>query len=978
MPQSTATQLFKQEVKAALHKPAAEGTPDPDRVRGYSLSSEVSSARQSEAARLDEEVETPRGDEESEEEEEGEEAPAAAPAVRTGWPAVVRGELLKHCGIHGWQPRYLRVRTTAKLFLYTRSKDSSDYRAVVGLDSTVRVVEEDPIGPRRFGNSKEPVVGYPFAIVSPRGKMRFLAMSPSMRSEWVGCLRWSIQLEGEPGVVSTPSVARASPRKTAASVASTPTKGMSGTPSVTLPSRATDGTPSGRSVLSLSTPPTPSRSVRAPDPIPEEVTPKGPGPVPSEGIPSWLRAAAEMHQAAFLKLAWKDPVAENWNPTGGSNGVTTYLAKGALPGARGDGVVPWPTKMILGFLRDVTHLCQVDDQLERQEEIQTFGDNQHYSIARKSYKAPSALVGPREFLTLTYWQVYGENEAAGWGLPPETLAISASSRNLRGTSEAQVPVQSGFTRGDVPIGGWLFRPRAPSGPESCVCDGTYVSIVNPKGSLPHFVVKMVLSKQGMLVDSLAKALERHYKAPSWMALKGERVPIDPPLRNLGYDAMVRAARETASPVVQTDTAAPTEPAIVVPERPKSPLAANEKYDSCPGIDFPFEPDESKLHAHSFSPLSLMALLVPLLALVFAWFAFEPTPSSLLPWFLPEVLNGVIAPSFDAQAMSSSAPLGTGLAATLADVPVVGALVRPVDASLAASLLVVAALIAALRAIYRAWVGPSWMSSRQKLSIASWDPPMEGNIHGAVTLDCTPVLKWIDRVRDATGDKVTLTHVVIKAVGLALRACPQLNGRVVLGEFVPAGSVDVGCLVALERSEGETRTPDLAFAKVCDADRASVAAIASTIAAKADRLRSLKDKDFEATKDAVKLLPTWLLRPVTHWMGWLASGLGVTIPCLGVRALPMGSCMVTAVGGLGLDVAYAPFTPFLHVPLLVAIGSMRDAVIAVDGAPAVRKVVTVTATVDHRCIDGGGAAMLPRVLRAVFEAPEKMLGGPRVQ
>ena len=80
----------------------------------------------------------------------------------------------------------------------------------------------------------------------------------------------------------------------------------------------------------------------------------------------------------------------------------------------------------------------------------------------------------------------------------------------------------------------------------------------------------------------------------------------------------------------------------------------------------------------------------------------------------------------------------------------------------------------------------------------------------------------------------------------------------------------------------------------------------------------------------------------------------------------------------MDIAFAPFTPFLHVPLLVAIGSMREAVIPVDGSPAVRKVVTVTATVDHRCIDGGGAAVLSKVLRAVFERPERMLGGPRVQ
>ena len=35
---------------------------------------------------------------------------------------------------------------------------------------------------------------------------------------------------------------------------------------------------------------------------------------------------------------------------------------------------------------------------------------------------------------------------------------------------------------------------------------------------------------------------------------------------------------------------------------------------------------------------------------------------------------------------------------------------------------------------------------------------------------------------------------------ALARCPTINGHLVLGEFIPADTVDMGCLVAMERDE----------------------------------------------------------------------------------------------------------------------------------------------------------------------------------
>mmetsp|Transcript_2443 Transcript_2443/g.5791 ORF Transcript_2443/g.5791 Transcript_2443/m.5791 type:complete len:128 (-) Transcript_2443:743-1126(-) len=105
-------------------------------------------------------------------------------------------------------------------------------------------------------------------------------------------------------------------------------------------------------------------------------------------------------------------------------------------------------------------------------------------------------------------------------------------------------------------------------------------------------------------------------------------------------------------------------------------------------------------------------------------------------------------------------------------------------------------------------------------------------------------------------------------------------------------------------------------------------------------------------------------------GYLSSALGLSIPAMGVRPFPFGGCLVTSVGMLGLEQAFAPFTPFCRVPLLVMVGGVRDKPVVVDGKIEIRPILTITATIDHRFVDGSQAANLAKYTRAVFEEPEK--------
>jgi pyruvate dehydrogenase E2 component (dihydrolipoamide acetyltransferase) len=260
-----------------------------------------------------------------------------------------------------------------------------------------------------------------------------------------------------------------------------------------------------------------------------------------------------------------------------------------------------------------------------------------------------------------------------------------------------------------------------------------------------------------------------------------------------------------------------------------------------------------------------------------------------------------------------------------------------------------------------------MSVRRKLAIASWSAPREGNIYGKLSLEATQALRYIEHLRATSGEHVTITHFVGKAVGMALAACPSLNGRIVWGRFEPHKTVDVAFLVALEGGK------NLAKVKVDSVDQITTAQLCASVRSYAERLRAGKDEAFNKSQNPLTWMPTWLIRPVLWVTGWLTGALGVSVPALGLEAFPFGGGIVTSVGMFGLDEGFVPPTPFARVPVYVLIGAIGDTPVVREGEVVIRKMITLTATIDHRFIDGAQGAVLAKTLRACFEAPWTMDG-----
>lgn len=255
------------------------------------------------------------------------------------------------------------------------------------------------------------------------------------------------------------------------------------------------------------------------------------------------------------------------------------------------------------------------------------------------------------------------------------------------------------------------------------------------------------------------------------------------------------------------------------------------------------------------------------------------------------------------------------------------------------------------------------SVRRKIAVATWRAPKEGRLHARMALDATELLAYCRAQRTETGVAVSPAAVVGVAFQRAVEQVPAFHNRVVFGRIVPFSSYDVAFAVDIDGGD------DLAPTKVRSVDTKTVGAVSAELAAGAERLRARVDRDFQTTNGIARYVPWFLLRPVIALASLLNGGIGVR--AFGQPAHPLGSLFVTNIGSFGLDEGYVAPVPPARVPLYVCVGAICEAALVVDGHVVVRPQVVITATADHRLVDGAHAAKLARVVRALLAEPARI-------
>ncbi len=259
-----------------------------------------------------------------------------------------------------------------------------------------------------------------------------------------------------------------------------------------------------------------------------------------------------------------------------------------------------------------------------------------------------------------------------------------------------------------------------------------------------------------------------------------------------------------------------------------------------------------------------------------------------------------------------------------------------------------------------------------MALHAWARPRDPSVYGMLELDVTAALRWIEEARQASAVHVTITHLIGAAVARAIAAEPATNAIVRRGRLWRRRSVDVFFQIA--RDDGE----DLLGAKVDAADDKSPLTIAHELVEKAAKVRAHRSGALDRSGSMLRAMPDLLVGPAMRLIETLTYDVGLDLRAIDVPFDAFGSVMVTNVGTFGLPNALVPLVPFSRTPILVSVGAIRQAAVAVDGAVEVRPVISLGVTLDHRVLDGAQAGRLATRFSAVLADPTTAFGDPRAR
>lgn len=257
-----------------------------------------------------------------------------------------------------------------------------------------------------------------------------------------------------------------------------------------------------------------------------------------------------------------------------------------------------------------------------------------------------------------------------------------------------------------------------------------------------------------------------------------------------------------------------------------------------------------------------------------------------------------------------------------------------------------------------------ISSFRKLAIGSWKTTYDPTVYGTLTVRMDKALAYIEAFRRRTGHRLTVTHLVTKAMAEALRRCPEANAILRFNKIYMRKVVTISALV-VQTDGGKV---DLTSAKIDHADSKSLLDIAREMEDAVRRVRERKDAALEKGKGTIQKIPYMFLNLFTWLIGFLMYTLNLDLSGIGMPKDAFGSVIITNVGSLGLDTAYVPLVPYTRVPIFVAPGAVKDAPVVENGQVVPGKVMNISASFDHRFIDGFHAGILANTLRELLENP----------
>jgi pyruvate dehydrogenase E2 component (dihydrolipoamide acetyltransferase) len=259
-----------------------------------------------------------------------------------------------------------------------------------------------------------------------------------------------------------------------------------------------------------------------------------------------------------------------------------------------------------------------------------------------------------------------------------------------------------------------------------------------------------------------------------------------------------------------------------------------------------------------------------------------------------------------------------------------------------------------------------LSTFRKIALGTWRTTGDPSVYGSMTLRMDRALEYLDAFRAATGRRATVTHLMARAVAAVLEHTPDANALLRLGGIYRRRRIGVFFQVAMQ--DAVTGKVDLSGATLHDPETKSLVEICDELEQRFSLVRNDRDAALARTRTLFKRMPVMAMGALLKLTSFASYTLNLNLKWAGIPRDAFGSVMITNVGSLGLEEAYVPLVPYSRVPLLIALGAIRDTPVIRDGRVEAAKTMKLCATFDHRVLDGAHAAAMAKTVREWIEDP----------
>jgi pyruvate/2-oxoglutarate dehydrogenase complex dihydrolipoamide acyltransferase (E2) component len=259
-----------------------------------------------------------------------------------------------------------------------------------------------------------------------------------------------------------------------------------------------------------------------------------------------------------------------------------------------------------------------------------------------------------------------------------------------------------------------------------------------------------------------------------------------------------------------------------------------------------------------------------------------------------------------------------------------------------------------------------LSTFRKIALGTWRTAHDPSVYGSLTLRMDRALAYIEGFRKATGRRLTVTHLMARAVAAVFEKVPDANALLRLGGIYRRRQIGVFFQVVME--DPQTGKVDLSGAVIHDPQHKSLIEICDELEQQFTKVRKNRDGALAKTRKLFQRIPVGAAAPLLRLTSFASYTLNLDLRWAGIPRDAFGSVMITNIGSLGLEEAYVPLVPYSRVPLLIALGSITDTPVADHGKVVIAKTMKLCATFDHRVLDGAHAAAMAKTVRAWIEDP----------